>query len=171
MAGATLSNSSLEKDVQHMRLRTPGFPKFDIICPIHEHEKISSEYQKQHCSCFGMLLDIVKHLHPNNASKIIYLSKLQFINETNKEECKKVNQIFQYVLGTIDFEIIDWNNSWKGITILIICSGDSNFTCDPHCWQRVSGFVLNACGILVSLKSKAQHSNVLSSSETAWVAT
>ncbi len=54
--------------------KTPGTSSFGIVCPINEYEKISSEKQKLFCSSVGMLLDPVKHLHPDIANSVRELS-------------------------------------------------------------------------------------------------
>ena len=55
--------------------KTPGTPKFLIIRPMEDIEKISMEDQRMYRSGIGMLLYLVKHSRPNLANATRELSK------------------------------------------------------------------------------------------------
>ena len=47
--------------------KTPGMPKFLIVRPMVKSKKISMEDQQDYHLGIGMLLYLVKHLHPDPA--------------------------------------------------------------------------------------------------------
>ena len=55
--------------------KSPGTPKFLIVRPMVEIEKISMEDQQDYWSGICMLLYLVKHLHPDVANMTRELSK------------------------------------------------------------------------------------------------
>ena len=61
------------QDVQSYK--TPCMPKFSIMRPMINSEKISAKDQQKYWLNVGMLLYLMKHLHPNLANMTRELSK------------------------------------------------------------------------------------------------
>ena len=78
--------------------KTPGTPKFLIVRPTEEREKISIEDQWIYQSGVGMLLYLVKHFRPNIANMTRELSKAN--NGANLAAYKELLRVIKYVVKT-----------------------------------------------------------------------
>ena len=78
--------------------KTPGTPKFLIIRPTEDVEKILMEDQQTYQSGVGMLLYLVKHSHPDLANATRELSKAN--DGANPAAYKELLHVVQYVLDT-----------------------------------------------------------------------
>ena len=96
--------------------KTPGTPKFLIMRPTEDYEKISMEDQRIYCSCVGMLLYLVKHSQPDLANMTRELSKAN--NSANPAAYKELLRMIKYVIKTKKLGLkIDskgnFNKPWK----------------------------------------------------------
>ena len=78
--------------------KTPGIPKFLIVRSMEDIKKILMEDQRMYRLGIGMLLYMVKHLHPNLANATRELSKAN--NSANPPTYKELLHIVKYVLDT-----------------------------------------------------------------------
>ena len=78
--------------------KTPGTPKFLIMRPMIDIEKILAKDQQEYWSDVGMLLYLVKHLHPNLANMTRELSKAN--NGANPAAYNELLHVIMYALDT-----------------------------------------------------------------------
>jgi hypothetical protein len=65
-----------EKEVNNLSdYGTPGTPRFKIVRPSDETEKIDGDLQSTYCSGVGMLLYLIKYSRPDLANVVTELSK------------------------------------------------------------------------------------------------
>ena len=108
--------------------KTAGTLKFFILRPMVEREKISTEDQQEYWLGVGMLLYLVKYLHPNVAI-------------VTRELLKAKGGAIKYVFDTknLGLKIQPTGNSNKPREI--ICFSDSNYAGDTVSMRRISGFI------------------------------
>ena len=116
----------------------------------------------------GVLLYLVKHLHPNLANVTRELSKAN--NGMNPVAYKALLCVIKYVLDTKNLGLniqLTWNSNepWE-----IICFSNSNYTGDHVSRRGISGYILYVLCVLVSWQSQSQKSVSLSSSEAEYIA-
>ena len=78
--------------------KTPSTPKFLIIRPMEQNEKISTKDQQDYQSGIGMLLYLMKHLRPNLATMTRKLSKAN--DDANPVAYKELFHVIKYVTNT-----------------------------------------------------------------------
>ena len=137
--------------------KTPGMPKFLIVRPVVDSEKISMEDQWEYWSDVGMLLYLIKHLHPGVAI-------MTANNGANPAAYKELLCVLKYILDTknLVLKIEPVSNSkepWE-----IICFGDSYYAGYMVSRGSISVFILYILDVPVSWQSKLQKSISLSSS-------
>ena len=66
--------------------KAQGMPKFLIVLPLVNNEKISAEYQQEYHLGVGMLMYLMKHSCPNVANVTRELSKAN--GSANCDKCK-----------------------------------------------------------------------------------
>ena len=76
--------------------KTPGTPKFLVVRPMIDSEKISTKDQRKYQLGVGMLLYLVKHLHPDLANMTRDLSKVN--DGANPAAYKELLCVIKYVL-------------------------------------------------------------------------
>ena len=81
--------------------KTPGMPKFLVVRPTEESKKIFMEDQWEYQLNIGMLLYLVKCLHPDLSNFTRDLSKAN--NGANYATYKELLHVIMYVL---DMEVI-----------------------------------------------------------------
>ena len=77
--------------------KTPGTPKFLIMRPILDNEKISAKDQEEYQSGVGMLLNLVKHFCPDLANTTRELAKAT--DGANPAAYKELPRMIKYVFG------------------------------------------------------------------------
>ena len=78
--------------------KTPGTPKFLIVRPTEENEKVSIKYQWEYWSGIGMLLCLIKHLCLDLANATRELSKAN--DGANPATYKKLLHVIKYAIDT-----------------------------------------------------------------------
>ena len=146
--------------------QTPGMPKFLIVRPLMDREKVSAEDQQEYWLGVGMLLYLVKHSCPNLANIIREHSKAK--DDANPAAHKELLWVIKYVLDTksLGLKVEPMGNSnepWE-----IVCFSSSNYEGDLVSRRRINGFILYALGIPVSWQSKSQKSVSFSTSKVEW---
>ena len=76
--------------------KTPGMPKFLIVRPMVDNEKISTKDQQEYLLGVGMLLYLIKHLYPDLANMTQELWKTN--NGANSAAYKELLHVIKYVL-------------------------------------------------------------------------
>ena len=126
--------------------KTLGVPKFLVVRPMVESKKIFADDKQEYRLGVGMLLYLVKHLHPNLANRTRELWKTN--NGANPAAFKELLCVIKYLdMKNLGLKIEHTGNSnepWE-----IICYSDGNAG-DPVSRRSISGFVLCLLGILVS---------------------
>ena len=120
--------------------KTPGTPKFLIMRPTGDYEKISIEDQQIYQSGIGMLLYLVKHSQPDLPNATRELSKAN--NGANPAALKELLHVIKYIVETekLGLKIEPTGNSnepWE-----IICFSNSHYAGDQVSRQSISGFIL-----------------------------
>ena len=128
--------------------KTLGTPKFLMVRPMEENEKILTEDQQEYQSGVGMLLYLVKHSCPDLANRTRELSKAK--NFANPVAYKELLWVIKYVINTkkLGLKIEPMVNSNKPKEI--ICFRNSDYAGDPLSRWSISGFILFVLGIPVS---------------------
>ena len=91
--------SKFEKLIKDVRSdKTPVAPKFLIVRPTEDFEKISMEGQRIYQSCNGMLLYLVKHSWLDLANMTKELSKAN--DGVNPAAYKELLHVIKYILDT-----------------------------------------------------------------------
>ena len=121
------------------RHKTPSTPKFLIVRPTEENEKISTKDQRDYQSVKGILLYLVKHSYPNLVSTTREMSKVN--DSANPVAYKKLLCVIKYVTDTknIGLKIEPmWNSKkpWE-----IVCFSASDYAGDLVSRQSVSGSI------------------------------
>ena len=142
-------------------------PKFLIVGPVTDNEKISAKDQQEYWLGKGMLLYMVKHLCSNLINITKELSKAK--NGANSAAYKELLHVIKYVLDTknLGLKIEPTGNSnehWE-----IICFSNSDYAGGPVSTRSINGFLLYVLGVPISWKSKSQKSVSLSSLEVKYV--
>ena len=115
-----------------------------------------------------LLLNLTKCSRPDIGNATWELSKV--IDGANKAVFLKMHHVIKYVLATKNLGLkLDPNGNEKEPWD-IVCFCESNYVGDLVMIKSISGFLLYILCVLVSWRSKAQRSIILSSSETNWVA-
>ena len=111
----------LVQDVQSHK--TPGTPKFLIMMPMVEIEKMSAEHQTDYQLSIAMLLYLMKHSPPNLVNKTRVLSKVN--DGANPVAYKELLCVIRYVLDTnsLGLQIGPMENSnepWEIFVLAIV---------------------------------------------------
>ena len=160
----------------------PGAPKFLIVKPMIDNEKILMEEQKEYQSGVVMLLILIKHSRPDNANATRVLSKAN--DGANYVVFRELLRVIRHGLDTtnLDLKLQPTRNANKPSEIVCFSDGDyagdyasrrsvSGFILhvlgvrDPVSRRSVSGFILYVVGVPVSSHLKAQRSVTQPSSE------
>ena len=125
-------------------------------------EKISAKDQQEYWMGVGMLLYLVKHLHPELANMTRELSKAN--NDVYPAAYNNFLQMIKYVLDTkkLGVKIEPAGNAkepWE-----IICFSINDYAGDPVSRTSITIFILYVLDVPVSWQSKVQKSVSLSSS-------
>ena len=99
-------------------------PKFLVVRPMEEIEKISVKDEQEYWTGIGMLLYLVKHLHPNLANSTRELSKAN--DGTNPAAHKELLYVIKYVLDR------------KNLGLKIESTGNSNEPSEIVCFSNSS---------------------------------
>ena len=135
---------------------------------MEENKKISTKDQRDYGLGVGMLLYLVKHLHPNLANTTRELSKAN--DSANHVAYKELLCVVKYVIDTnnIGLKIKPMGNSNKPWEI--VCFSYSECAGELVSRQSIIGFVLYVLSVPISWGSKSQKSVSLSSSEEEYIA-
>jgi len=143
---------------------TPGTPG-----QTDEDKKISKEDQKVYQSAVGMLLYLLKYLHPCLANPLHKLSKA--LDGASQGTFKELKRVIKFVLNTANYGLkIQPELEQEGKPWHLTVFSDSDYTGDAETRISVTGFCVFLMGIPISWKSRAQRSVMLSSSEAKFVA-
>ena len=117
---ARIAPSHLQDVQSH---KTPGTPKFLIVRPMVDNEKISAKDQLEYLLGVDMLLYLVKHLHPDIANVTMELLKAN--DSANPAAYMEFLCVIMYVMNTKNLRLKiepmgNFNNPGK-----IICDSDS----------------------------------------------
>ena len=119
--------------------KSPGPPKFLIVRPMVKSKTISMEDQQDYWLDIGMLLYLIRHLHP-----ILFNMTMKLLKANNG-----ANSVAYKELDTknLRLEIKPMRNSNKPLEI--ICFRDSNYAVDLVSRKSISGFTIYVLGVLV----------------------
>jgi hypothetical protein len=89
-----------EKEINNLSdYDTPGTPRFKIVRPTDETEKIDGNLQSKYRSGVGMLLDLIKYSRPDLANVVRELSKC--MDGANISAYKEILRVVKFVLDTM----------------------------------------------------------------------
>ena len=131
--------------------KTPGMPKFLILRPIMDSEKISIKDQQEYWLGVGMLLYLVKHLCPDLANTTRKLSKAN--DGASPAAYKELLHVIRYVLDTKYFGLKiepmeNSNRPWE-----IVSFSNSDYAGNLISRRSISGFIVYVLGVPVSWQS------------------
>ena len=147
--------------------KTPGTPRFKVVCPYENSELINDNLQKRFRSGVGMLLYLTKYSRPDLCNVVRELSKC--MDGASMGTYLELLRVIKFVLDTKNFCLkiqpkFD-DSSWN---LKVFC--DSDWAGDPETRISVTGFIIYLQGAPVCWRSKAQKGVTLSSSEAEYVA-
>jgi hypothetical protein len=79
----------------------PGTPRFKIVRPSDETEKIVGNLQSKYCSGVGMLLNLIKYSRPDLGNVVREFSKC--MDGANLAAYKEMLRVVKFVLDTKDY--------------------------------------------------------------------
>jgi hypothetical protein len=146
---------------------TPGTPRFRIVRPKEDADKIRGELQSKYRSGTGMLLFLVKHSCPDIANVVRELSKCA--DGATSGAYKELMQVIKFVLDTKSHALkieprID-EEEWD-----LVVYSDSDWAGDPDDRISITGFIIYLLSVPICWRSKGQRGATLSSSEAEYVA-
>ena len=146
---------------------TPGTPRFRVVRPKEEMDKIESELQTRYRSGIGMLLFLVKHSRPDIANVVRELSKCA--DGATPAAYKELMRVIKFVLDTknhaLKIEPKMDEEEWD-----LVVYSDSDWAGDPDNRISITGFIVYLLGVPICWRSKGQKGATLSSSEAEYVA-
>ena len=109
------------------------------------NKKFSTKDQQGYQSSIGMLVYLVKHLHPDLANMTRELSKAN--DSANPTVYKEILHVIKYVINTKNLGLKikpmgNFNEPWE-----IVCFSDSDYAGDTVSRQSISGFILYVLGV------------------------
>jgi Reverse transcriptase (RNA-dependent DNA polymerase) len=146
---------------------TPGTPRFKIVRPNDDVEKIDSKLQARYRSGVGMLLFLIKYSRPDLANVVRELSKC--MDGASHAAYKEMLRVMKFVLETKEYclkmQPIEEAKNWNLVTYC-----DSDCAGDAETRISVTGFIIYLLGVPSCWRSKGQKSVTLSSSEAEYIA-
>ena len=141
----------LGKSIQDVKShKTPGTHKFLIVRHMTKSEKISTKDQQEYWLGVGMLLYLMKHLHPDLANMTRNCWKPTMVQTLLPTMNSSMWSSMFWIWLKIE-PMGNHNKPWE-----ITCFSNSNYVGDLVSRRSISGFILNVLGILVSWQSKSQ---------------
>ena len=146
---------------------TPGTPRFKIVRPNDDVEKIDSKLQARYRSGVGMLLFLIKYSRPDLANVVRELSKC--MDGASHAAYKEMLRVMKFVLDTKEYCLkLQPINETKNWNLVSYC--DSDWAGDAETRISVTGFIIYLLGVPICWRSKGQKSVTLSSSEAEYIA-
>jgi hypothetical protein len=122
----------------------PGTPRFKIVRPTDETEKIDSNQQSKYRSGVGMLLYLIKYSRKYLVSVIRELSKC--IDRANLAAYKEMLRVVKFVLDTKDYCLklnpICENEEWD-----LVSYRESDWADNTETRISVTGFIIYLLGM------------------------
>ena len=146
---------------------TPGTPRFKIVRPSDDIERIDPELQARYRSGVGMLLFLIKYSRPDLANVVRELSKC--MDGASHAAYKEMLRVMKFVLDTKQYCLkIQPKDEGKEWDLVSYC--DSDWAGDAETRISVTGFIIYLLGVPICWRSKGQKGVTLSSSEAEYVA-
>ena len=156
------------EEVQGLQVySTPGTPRFRIVRPKDEAERIDEDLQSRYRSGTGMLLFLVKHSRPDIANVVRELSKCA--DGATFGAYKELLRVIKFVLDTKDYGLKLEPKMEEEEWDLVVYS-DSDWAGDTETRISITGFVVYLLGVPICWRSEGQKGATLSSSEAEYVA-
>jgi hypothetical protein len=147
--------------------KTPGTPRFKIVCPVDGDDVIDATLQGRYCSAVGMLLYLTKCSCPDLCNVVRELAKC--MDRATKRTYLEMLRVVKFVIDTKNFCLrIQPEFKGKSWSLRVFC--DSDWAGNSETRISVTGFILYLMNVPVCWRSKAQKGVTLSSSEAECVA-
>jgi Reverse transcriptase (RNA-dependent DNA polymerase) len=145
---------------------TPGTPRFKIVIPSENVDKIDPDLQARYRSGVGMLLFLIKNSRPDLANVLREFSKC--MDAASHAAYKEMLRVMKFVVDTkqycLKMQLVDDRKDWD-----LVSYCDSDWAGDAETRISVTGFIIYLLGVPICWRSKGQKGVTLSSSEAEYV--
>jgi Reverse transcriptase (RNA-dependent DNA polymerase) len=146
---------------------TPGTPRFKIVRPNENVDKIDPDLQARYRSGVGMLLFLIKYSRPDLANVMWELSK--FMDAASHAAYKKMMRVMKFVVDNKQYcrkmRPVEGGKDWD-----LVSYCNSNWAGDAETRISVTGIIIYLLGVPICWRSKGQKGVTLSSSDAEYVA-
>jgi hypothetical protein len=147
--------------------KTPGTPRFKIVCPENDDDIIEPDLQRRYCSGVGMLLYLINYSRPDLCNVVRELSKC--MDKATVGTYFEMLRVVKFVIDTKKFCLkIRPENKVKNWSLHVFC--DSDWAGDSEKRISITGFIVYLMNVPVCWRSKAQRRVTLFSSKAKYVA-
>jgi hypothetical protein len=147
--------------------KTPGTPRFKVVCPDYDDDIIELNLQSRYRSGVGMLLYLIKYSQPDLSNVVREISKC--MDKATMGIYLEMLRVVKFVIDTKTFYLkIRPENKIKNWSLHLFC--DCDWAGDSEKRISVTCFIVYLMNLPVCWRSKAQRGVTLSSSEAEYVA-